>query len=94
MNAKFLNDRLSVQDIVRITTNEAIGVIGYVSYIDVANDGIEIEGIKDPEIKKQIDNLIEYDKALFAISDIKHVFKLNLIKSTKPHGKENNRDQI
>jgi ribosomal protein L24 len=82
MNAEFINKKIVVGDIVRITTKEAIGVIGKVTDIDSNNDGIEIEGLKATDLK-QIDNPIEFDTALFPISDIKYIFKIKL-EETKP----------
>ena len=78
MNKLFLNDRIRLGDTIRITTKEAVGVIGQVTQIDLANDGIELSGFKNPEQLRQIDNAIEFDKALFTISEIKYVFKITL----------------
>jgi len=85
MNVKFLYDRIKVGDTIRITTKEAVGVIGKVTKIDQAYDGIELEGLKNPDQLEQIDNAIEFDKALFSISEIKYIFKLKLEeKPTEP----------
>jgi len=94
MNATFLNTRITPGDIIRVTTKEVLGVIGYVTCIDIENDGLEIQGIKDPELLKQIEHVVDYEIALFPISDIKYVFKLNLIKPKQNDGKEKIIDKI
>ena len=89
MNVKFLYDRIKVGDTIRITTKEAVGVIGKVTKIDQAYDGIELEGLKNPDQLEQIDNAIEFDKALFSISEIKYIFKLKLEeKPTEQNGSD------
>jgi len=78
MNPKYLYDRIKVGDTVRITTKLAIGVIGKVTDISPAEDGIEIQGFRENELLEQIDNAIEFETAIFPISDIKYLFKLQL----------------
>ena len=87
MNKKFIKLNIAEGDIVRITTPEAMGVIGIVEKIDVENDGIILKEISEAELITQIENAMEYDKALFALTDIKYIFKLNLTKKPiKKHG--------
>jgi len=88
MNAIYLSERIKRGDTVRITTDTAVGVIGRVTDISPANNGIEIQGFKENELLEQIDNAVEFDKALFPISDIKYIFRvtLNEIKSTETNG--------
>lgn len=96
MNSLFLNDRIKPGDIIRITTKEAVGVIGKVTYIDLTNDGIELAGFKNAELREQIDNAIEFDTALFPISEIKYIFKLTLDepKPIEYYGTNNSQSKI
>lgn len=78
MNAKFVFRKIDIGDIVRITTDQAVGVIGRVLDIDIDDDGIELEGLRGADELKQIDNPIEFETSIFPISDIKWIFKLKL----------------
>lgn len=78
MNPRYVFKKIQIGDVVRITTKEAIGVIGRVSDIDMSEDGIEITGLKENDELKQIDNPVEFETAIFPITDIKWIFKLKL----------------
>lgn len=78
MNSTYLHERINIGDTVRITTKQAVGVIGKVTDISPERDGIEIRGFKENELLEQIDNAIEFEIAIFPISDIKYLFKLQL----------------
>ena len=82
MNPKFVHDNIKMGDTIRVTTKFAVGVIGKVSEIAVTDDGLVLEEVKDEDLAKKIDNPMPYEKALFAISDIKYIFVLDL--TTKP----------
>lgn len=83
MNPVFIHNNLKEGDIVRITTPEAVGVIGKISLIDIANDGIVLKEIKETEVLSQIDNPMTYGKALFPISEIKYIFTFDEIINQK-----------
>jgi len=78
MNIEFIKLNLKENDIVRITTHEAIGVIGKVSKIDVEHDGIVLKNIQETELLAQVENAIDYNTVLFPVSEIKYIFTLNL----------------
>lgn len=78
MNKTYVHERIKIGDIVRITTKEAIGVIGKVLDIDTINDGIELEGLKNSEELEQIDNAIDFETAIFPITDILYIFKIKI----------------
>jgi len=84
MNVTFIYKNIKVGDIIRITTPEAMGVIGKVTLIDPVNDGIVLEEIKETELLSQIESPMAYGKALFPISEIKYIFTFDeIIKSKK-----------
>lgn len=78
MNPRFVYKKIKVGDTVRITTDIAVGVIGIVTDIDMAEDGIEVKGFKDTKFLEQINNAIEFETAIFPITEIKYMFKLKL----------------
>ena len=78
MNPRYVYKKIKVGDTIRITTKEAVGVIGTVLDIDMSEDGIEIQGLKDTKLLEQIDNAMEFETAIFPITDIKYIFKLKL----------------
>jgi hypothetical protein len=78
MNSKFIKNNLKKNDLIRITTNEAIGVIGRVDKIDLQNDGLVLKEIKEAQLLNQIENAMTYEKVLFPMVDIKYIFVFNL----------------
>ena len=87
MNSKFIKNNLKKGDLIRITTNEAIGVIGKVDKIDIQNDGLVLKEIKEAQLLTQIENAMTYEKVLFPMVDIKYIFIFNLeIKPIKQNG--------
>ncbi len=82
MNGTFLLREVKIGDVIRLTTDHAVGVIGKVKNVDIANNGIALEEVKDPTMAEQIENPMAYDKALFPISDIKYIFILDLTKKS------------
>ncbi|KKL70346.1 hypothetical protein LCGC14_2105810 [marine sediment metagenome] len=95
MNPEFVLQIIDVGDVVRITTKQAVGVIGRVTSIHISKDGIVLEEVKDPDLQDQIDNQMTYDKALFPISEIKYIFVLDLTKKpTEEHGTNDSQSKI
>jgi hypothetical protein len=95
MNPTFVLRTLKVGDIVRITTKHATGVIGKITYINPADDGIVLEEVKDPALAEQIDNPMTYEMALFSLSEIKYIFVLDLTKkSIKENGSNDSQSKI
>ena len=90
----FVNKILKIGDIVRVTTKEAMGVIGKVLEIDLTGDGLVLKEVTDPDFAAQIDNPMKYDKALFTLSEIKYLFVLDLTKPIKKHGSNDSQPKI
>ena len=80
MNPTFIAMNLKEGEIIRITTPEAMGVIGKVNKIDLHNDGLILEEIAEVELLSQIDNVVPYKKAYFTISEVKYIFSFDLTK--------------
>ena len=78
MNKKFVKLNLKIDEIVRITTSVATGIIGRVIDVDEINDGLILEGIKEEHAMSQIDNIMDYERVLIPIEDIKYIFVINL----------------
>lgn len=80
MNADFVKKHLKINDTVRVTTKEAVGVIGVILEIDVSNNGIVL-GYVDNKYLDKIENAVDYTTALFPIDEILYIFTLDLTKS-------------
>ena len=80
MNAEFLVNNIQINDVVRITTKVAVGVIGVVLKIDTVNDGLLLGYVERKHLDK-IENAVDFTTALFPISDIIYIFTLDLTKS-------------
>lgn len=78
MNQKFVKLNLHTDEIVRITTSIATGIIGRVKGVDEVNGGLVLEGIKEEHAISQIDNIMDYERVLIPIEDIKYIFVINL----------------
>ena len=82
MNGTFIKKNVTKGDLIRITTKEAIGVIGRVEFVDVDCDGILLKEIESA-IMDQVEHAMTYEKVLFPMTDIKYLFIFNL--TTKPN---------
>jgi len=89
MNNTFVRKYLKKGDIVRITTKEAVGVVGRVEHIDIELDGIVLKEV-EAGIIEQVENSMSYDRVLFPLSEIKYIFIFNL--TTKPVLKDGSND--
>jgi len=94
MNKTYVHNTIKIGDVVRITTKEAIGVIGRVISIDTMNDGIELAGLKNSEELEQIDNAVAFETAIFPITDILYIFKIKLEQITKNNGTNDSTSKV